>query len=307
MVRFIPWLALLVSAFLSCGASGPRKSLYEKQSPYTLIAVTEDSRGRRYLQFDTSGALQSVVWPGQPLRLELPYTRMSMVGLSFVPKPHRILVVGLGGGAMPMFLRAVLPRAHIDVVDIDPDVVSVAQRYFGFREDSRLKAHVADGRAFIEAERPAYDLVFLDAYGPDSIPEHLGTVEFLTSVRARLTEKGAVVGNVWEDPPNPLFSSMLRTWREGFQQLYTFAVPGSGNRIFVGVAYPELQSREVLESRAQALETRRRVPFDLSAMVAEGYDIVSASEDLTGAVLKDPPARTPRPPEPAPRPVAPVP
>ncbi|AGC47326.1 putative lipoprotein [Myxococcus stipitatus DSM 14675] len=299
MVRFIPWLALLVSAFLSCGASGPRKSLYEKQSPYTLIAVTEDPRGRRYLQFDTSGALQSVVWPGQPLKL--PYTRMSMVGLSFVPKPQRILVVGLGGGAMPMFLRAVLPRAHIDVVDIDPDVVSVARRYFGFREDARLKAHVADGRAFIEAERPVYDLVFLDAYGPDSIPEHLGTVEFLASVRARLTARGAVVGNVWEDPPNPLFSSMLRTWRQGFQQLYTFAVPGSGNRIFVGVPYPELQSREVLESRAQTLETRRRVPFDLSAMVAEGYDIVSASEDLAGAVLKDPPR------EPAPGPVSPAP
>ncbi|WP_338864487.1 fused MFS/spermidine synthase [Myxococcus stipitatus] len=295
MVRFTPWLALLVSAFLSCGASSPRKSLYEKQSTYTLIAVTEDTRGRRYLQFDTSGALQSVVWPGQPLNLELPYTRMSMVGLAFVPKPQRILVVGLGGGAMPMFLRAVLPRAHIDVVDIDPDVVSVAGRYFGFREDARLKAHVADGRAFIEASRPAYDLIFLDAYGPDSIPEHLGTVEFLARVRARLTARGAVVGNVWEDPPNPLFASMLRTWREGFLQLYTFAVPGSGNRIFVGVAHPELQTREALEARAQAWETRGALPFDLSKMVVEGYARVPASDVLTGTVLKDPRAEPPRP------------
>ncbi|TQF11333.1 hypothetical protein FJV41_34770 [Myxococcus llanfairpwllgwyngyllgogerychwyrndrobwllllantysiliogogogochensis] len=297
MRRFNPRLALLVLAFLSCASASPRTVLHQKQSPYTLVAVTQDAEGRRYLQFDESGALQSVVWPGQPLKLELGYTRMAMVGLAFVPRPQRILVVGLGGGAMPMFLRAVLPEAHIDVVDIDPDVVDVARRFFGFTEDARLKAHVADGRAFIEAKRPAYDLVFLDAYGPDSIPEHLGTVEFLAAVRARLTARGVVVGNVWEDPPNPLFSSMLRTWQAGFRQLYTFEVEDHANRIFVGVPSPEKQSREALASRAQKLERERGVPFDLSAMVMEGFADVTGRKELSGQVLKDkrqaPPAPVP--------------
>lgn len=289
MRRFTPRLALLVLAFFSCASSGQRTVLHQKQSPYTLIAVTEDAEGRRYLQFDESGALQSVVRPGQPLKLELPYTRVAMVGLAFVPKPQRILVVGLGGGAMPMFLRAVVPQARIDVVDIDPDVVVVAREYFGFREDERLKAHVADGRAFIEAKRPAYDLIFLDAYGPESIPEHLGTVEFLASVRARLTARGAVVGNVWEDPPNPLFSSMLRTWQAGFRQLYTFEVEANANRIFVGVPFPDKQSREVLASRAQSLEKQRGVPFDLSEMVMRGFADVTGREESAGQVLKDKP------------------
>ncbi|WP_163861193.1 spermidine synthase [Myxococcus eversor] len=289
MRRFTPRLALLVLAFLSCAASGQRTVLHQKQSPYTLIAVTEDAEGRRYLQFDESGALQSVVWPGQPLKLELAYTRVAMVGLAFVPKPQRILVVGLGGGAMPMFLRAVVPQARIDVVDIDPDVVDVAREYFGFREDERLKAHVADGRAFIEAKRPAYDLIFLDAYGPESIPEHLGTVEFLAVVRARLTAKGAVVGNVWEDPPNPLFSSMVRTWQAGFRQLYTFEVEANANRIFVGVPFPDKQSREALAARAQSLEKQRGVPFDLSEMVMRGFADVTGREESSGQVLKDKP------------------
>ncbi|MFY2560610.1 spermidine synthase [Corallococcus terminator] len=305
MRRFTSRLALLLLAFLSCASSSQRTVLHQKQSPYTLIAVTEDAQGRRYLQFDESGALQSVVWPGHPLKLELAYTRVAMVGLAFVPKPQRILVVGLGGGAMPMFLRAVAPQARIDVVDIDPDVVDVARKYFGFREDARLKAHVADGRAFIEAKRPAYDLIFLDAYGPESIPEHLGTVEFLASVRARLTAKGAVVGNVWEDPPNPLFSSMLRTWQAGFRQLYTFQVEANANRIFVGVPHPDSQSREVLASRAEALEKERGVPFDLSAMVMDGFEDVTGREELSGQVLKD---KRPAPAPPVePRPSPPIP
>ncbi|MBZ4416864.1 fused MFS/spermidine synthase [Myxococcus sp. RHST-1-4] len=286
MRRVTPRLLLMGLVLLACSASGSRSVLYEKQSPYTFISVTQDAEGRRYLQFDQTGALQSVVWPGQPLRLELPYTRVSMVGLAFVPEPKRILVVGLGGGAMPMFLRAVVPGAHIDVVDIDPDVVAVAKEYFGFREDERLRAHVADGRGFVEAAGPPYDLVFLDAYGPDSIPEHLATVEFLAAVRARLAEKGAVVGNVWEFPPNTRFDSMVRTWHAGFQQLYTFDVRGSSNRILVGLAYPEKQPRAALESRAEKQERAKGIPFDLSALVVEGYEDETPRKPR-GKVLKD--------------------
>ncbi|MCP3098865.1 fused MFS/spermidine synthase [Myxococcus sp. K15C18031901] len=287
MRRWGSWLAPWVLALLTCAADGSRVVLFEKQSPYARVSVQEDGAGLRYLQFDDSGALQSVVKPGAPRRLELAYTRVAMVGLAFVPQPRRILVVGLGGGAMPMFLRAVLPRARIDVVDIDPVVVDVARRYFGFHEDSRLVAHVADGRAFIEAQRPAYDLVFLDAYGPDSIPEHLATVEFLAAVRARLTGRGAAVGNVWADPPNSRYGSMARTWQAAFTQLYTFEVEGSANRILVGVPSAEKQSRKALEARARAKEGERGVPFALSELVARGYEDATAREQPPGVVLRD--------------------
>ncbi|MCP3140282.1 spermidine synthase [Pyxidicoccus xibeiensis] len=293
-------LALVGVALLACSASSQRSVLYEKQSPYTYISVTQDGEGRRYLQFDKSGALQSVVWPGQPLKLELPYTQVSMVGLAFVPEPRRILVIGLGGGAMPMFLRATVPGAHIDVVDIDPDVVKVAKDFFGFREDERLRAHVADGRGFVEAAGAPYDLIFLDAYGPDSIPEHLATLEFLASVRKRLAEQGAVVGNVWEFPPNTRFDSMLRTWQQGFRQLYTFDVRGSSNRILVGLAHPEQQARAALEARAEKLERAKGVPFDLSSLVVDGYEDATARK-MRGQLLKD--ANLPKPaPAPAPTP-----
>nr|WP_284668393.1 fused MFS/spermidine synthase [Myxococcus sp. SDU36] len=279
-------LLLVGLVVLACTASASRKVLYEKQSPYTLISVTEDEEGRRYLGFDASGALQSVVWRGRPLDLVLPYTQVSMVGLTYVPEPRRILVVGLGGGAMPMFLRKVVPRAHIDVVDIDPDVVTVARRYFGFREDALLRAHVGDGRRFIEAERPAYDLIFLDAYGPDSIPEHLATQEFLKAVRAKLSPQGAVVGNVWAFPPNRHYDAMVRTWQVAFTQLYEFIVPQSSNRILVGVGYEAKVAAKTLEARAEKLERTRGVPFDLSGLVDRGYTDATERQPR-GKVLKD--------------------
>lgn len=287
---------LLIAGSLAYSLASPliseRKVLYEKASAYNHIIVSEDSKGRRYLQFDRSGALQSVVRPGRPLELELGYTQVAMAGLAFVVEPKRILVVGLGGGSMPMFLRAVLPDAHIDVVDIDPDVLAVARRYFGFREDDALRAHVADARAFIESSGPAYDLIFLDAYGPSSIPEHLATREFLQAVRARLTEGGAVVSNVWEQSVNPLFDSMVRTYQVVFRQLYTFEVPSRSNRILVAVAHPEKFERALLESRAERLERERGVPFDLSRLVARGYEDATGRQGR-GVVLTDEAIRRP--------------
>ncbi|TSC32779.1 hypothetical protein FOF48_07190 [Corallococcus sp. Z5C101001] len=235
------------------------------------VVVTEDADGRRSLRFGDGGARQSVVWPGEPLRLELPYTRMAMVALAFVPQPENVLAVGLGGGAIPMFLRAVLPDTHIDVVEVDAGVVEAAKQHCGFREDALLEAHVADARTFIEAEGAPYDIIFLDAYGADQIPGHLATREFLGAVRARLTRGGAVVGNVWESAANPHYDAMVRTYQVSFQGLSLFEVPTSSNRILVGLEGPSRLTRETLVERARRVERERKLPFRLSTLVAQRY------------------------------------
>lgn len=235
------------------------------------VIVTEDEQGRRSLRFGDGGARQSVVWPGEPLRLELPYTRMSMVALAFVPRPENILAIGLGGGAIPMFLRAVLPDTHIDVVELDAAVVDAAKEYCGFQEDALLRAHVADGRAFIEADGPPYDLILLDAYGADQIPGHLATREFLGAVRARLTRGGAVVSNVWESAANPHYDAMVRTYQVSFHGLSVFEVPTTTNRILVGLEGPLRLTREALVERARRVERERKLPFRLSTLVAQRY------------------------------------
>lgn len=212
-----------------------------------------------------------MVWPGDPLRLELPYTRMAMVVLAFVPRPENVLAVGLGGGAIPMFLRAVLPDTHIDVVEVDAGVVEAAKQHCGFQEDALLKAHVADARAFIEADGPPYDIIFLDAYGADQIPGHLATREFLGAVRARLTRGGAVVGNVWESAANPHYDAMVRTYQVSFQGLSLFEVPTSTNRILVGLEGPSRLTRETLVERARRVERERKLPFRLSTLVSQRY------------------------------------
>ncbi|CAN0547202.1 unnamed protein product, partial [Ectocarpus sp. 8 AP-2014] len=44
------------------------------------------------------------------------------------------LVIGLGGGALPMALRRMYPTVKVATVELDPEMAGVAKDHFGLRE-----------------------------------------------------------------------------------------------------------------------------------------------------------------------------
>ncbi len=260
--------------------------LYEKSSAYNTIVVTEEEKGVRALRFGRAGVRQSVVKLGDPDYLALPYARVALIGLALSEEPRRILVVGLGGGTLPMFLRKYYPNAVIDAVEIDPEVVDVAKKFFGFREDELMNAHVGDGRQFIEKLRQPYDVIFLDAFGSNSIPAHLTTQEFLQAVRRAVAPSGVVVGNLWGRVVNPLYDSMVRTYREVFDELFVLDAPGSGNRILLALPRKQPLTREEFAQLARRISAAKQFRFDLGDVVDRGF-LHAHGKDRDGRVLRD--------------------
>ena len=280
VLGLVPVLAICVSA-LTDG-----KVLYEKASRYNTLVVTDDGRGLRTLSFARYGARQSVVKVGDPDHLELPYVRGMLVGLAFAEDAKRILIVGLGGGSIPTFLHKHYPRMTIDVVDIDPDVVAVAKKFFGFREDATMHAYVDDGRRFIEACRNPYDIIFRDAYGADNVPYALTTREFLQAVRRALSPRGFVVANVWSRSSNALYDSMVRTYQDSFAALSVLDLQGAGNKILIAMPNDGLIGRAELAKRATTISKDKHFRFDLGELVTAGYH--GAEPPATrGRVLRD--------------------
>jgi spermidine synthase len=279
-------LLAVATAALVAPAATEEKVLYEKKSPYSTIIVTEDEQGLRTLMFDRNGVRQSVVKPGDPDHLELAYAKVMPVGCAVVDEPRRVLIVGLGGGTVPSFLRKHFPKMTIDAVELDPDVVDVAKRFFGFREDAAMHAYVKDGRKFIEDCRQPYDIIFLDAFGSDSIPYSLATQEFLVSVRKALAPKGIVVANIWNRGSNELYDSMLRTYQEVFDDLYAVEVRGVGNEIVIGLKQKGNLTREELVRRAAKLSKDRKFPHDMGPLVEAGFRH-DAEKNADGKVLRD--------------------
>ena len=267
-------------------ARGQGRVIYEGKSEFNdKIIVREDAKGIRSMLFAEKAPAQTVIDTRDPERLVGAYSRVIMVSLGVVERPRRMLIVGLGGGAMPMFLRRNCPEAEIDVVEIDPAVVEAAKTYFGFKEDEKMRVHVGDGRKYIETAEKKYDIIYLDAYGPDSMPRTLSTKEFMEAVKGKLSEGGMVAANVYASGSGKLYASMVRTYEAVFGELHIIRVPVSESRIHLAFAGKSGLSKELLMEKAAAVEGRLRPKLALRFLVESGY--VEASRVKGGEVLVD--------------------
>lgn len=243
---------------------------FESEGRFGTVRVQERSDGLVELLFDSGPGRQSAVYPGFPRRLVLPYSRVAMIGPALVPPDARMLFVGLGGGAMPTFVRLTHPWASIDVAEIDPLVVEVARDWFGFRSDGSLRVHVLDGRAFIEGAPPAsWDLVVLDAFSADGIPRALTTRAFLEAVRRALAPGGVVVSNLHTAAPE--YEAMVATYVAVFDEVAELDVPARRQRILVAAGTEVPLDRAALAEAARAWAERVESDVDLPAYVADGY------------------------------------
>jgi spermidine synthase len=228
-------LLLVLSLALPAAADSPR-IVFTKRSLYRNILVTEED-DRFCLSFrlrsGAINALQSCMEKADHDRLVFEYSRAVMAGLLITPRPERMLVLGLGGGSIPRVLRALHPKADIDVVEIDPAVVQVAEQWFDFRAGGKLRVHVKDARQFVKQAvvfGQRWDLVILDAFNGDYIPEHLMTREFLAEVRSVLVPDGTLVANTFSS--SALYDSESATYAAVFGGFVNLK-RDDGNRIIV--------------------------------------------------------------------------
>ncbi len=243
------------------------KVLLEKESLYHYIRVVEED-GIRRLQFRRSGSEyeESVINLHQPLEFEMYYYSLMFAGFAHKPDPKRVLFIGLGGGTLSMAIHHYFPEVQIDNVELDPDVVEVAKKYFGFKEDDRMKVYVRDGRVQVRRllrKKIKYDIIFVDAFRGGYIPYHLTTKEFMEGLKALLTSDGVVVSNL-----RPGFESYhyhRRTFKAVFGHQYSY---GSGSNVIVIVdAREKPLTRDDLLAAARRLQEEKQFTVDLPAVI----------------------------------------
>ncbi|WKE64065.1 fused MFS/spermidine synthase [Gallaecimonas kandeliae] len=229
--------------------------VHQERSLYRDISVI-DAKGRRCLVFAAvRGDLnQSCQYLDGSQQLVFPYTRMSFAALLLQPAPKRILVVGLGGGTLPMTLSRLLPKAEITVVELDEAVEKVAKAYFGFKETPQMKVTLSDARVYVKRaglKGEHFDLILLDAFNGDYIPEHLMTREFLEEVKALMSPGAVLVANTFST--SKLYDHESATYAAVFGPFFNFRQPKvTLSRVIVASLAP-LPSRAQMQQRAKAL------------------------------------------------------
>jgi spermidine synthase len=231
--------------------------IHQEKSLYRNIEVNE-SGNRRCLVFAVKKGdrNQTCMDLRDPRKVVFPYARMTFAGLLANPKPESILVIGLGGGTIPTVLGELYPDAAIDVVEIDPAVVAVAKKYFNYVDSPQSSVHVVDARVFIKRagiRGAQYDLVILDAFTGDYIPEHLMTVEFVAEAARLLSDRGVLVANTFST--SVLYDHESVTYNTVFPEFINFKMPNTGNRVIIA-SKNELPTPKIIHEHAQQLEAK---------------------------------------------------
>ncbi len=262
------------SVGLACGRSAaaaePEQVLAEARSQYNHVRVAERGSVRTMYFVGDNGMqyIESRVDRAYPASLDLDYTRTMMAGFLLQPKPRRLLMLGLGGGGMSNYLSGRMPGLEVDAVDIDPEVVRLAQTYFDVpAADPRYRCHVDDARLFVERSTAQWDMIMLDAFRGVFVPYHLKTVEFYRAVLARLAPQGVVVANLHN--ATRMYPHDRETLAAAFPTRYSFVSEGGNQTTLVASAEP--QRRGVYHVRSNARAAQPTFDFDLMGLAARLY------------------------------------
>jgi len=220
------WSILLLSlaASLTAGfaAADDMKLLHSERSLYreVLVYETGDVRCICFTRMCRIGR-QTCQDVKRPDRIVMNYPQMMLGALFAKPEPKSVLIIGLGGGTIPRALHEVAPGAQIDVVEIDPAVVKVARRYFDLGDSSTLNVIEADGRVQVKKalrQEKRYDIIMLDAFDHEYIPEHLLTREFLQEVKSLLAPGGVLAANTFSS--SRLYDHESTTYASVFPEFF---------------------------------------------------------------------------------------
>ena len=227
---------------------------------HVRIRLRGDLRSMLFVRDSGQEAVESRVNLKHPEVLQFEYLKHLFTSYLFRDPQESVLIVGLGGGGMIHFLRRVDPELQIDVVEIDPLVVQLADKYFGVRSGEKVNITTADGLKFIDETANTYDVIYIDAFLKPSadtdatgVPLVLRTRQFYEQMQTRLKPGGVVAFNI---NPHAGVREDIQAIAAAFPQAYEFSLPRSQGTVVV--ASTEAQRVEVTEliTRAGRLEPR---------------------------------------------------
>uniref|UniRef100_A0A8C5PHZ0 eEF1A lysine and N-terminal methyltransferase n=1 Tax=Leptobrachium leishanense TaxID=445787 RepID=A0A8C5PHZ0_9ANUR len=198
--------------------------------------------------------------------------------------PVSVLVIGLGGGSLSLFIHDYVVNSRVEAVEIDPSVLDVACQWFGFSQDDRMTVHLGDGLAHIndlaKQGKTVYDVVMFDVDSKDTSvgmscpPSAFVEKDFLQNVHKILKTEGVFILNlVCRDPV--MRGDVMKVLHDVFPLIYRTKIEEEVNEILFcrPVLEKSRSPKELIES-AKNLETHLRRPgvhwdetYDLADML----------------------------------------
>lgn len=191
---------------------------------YEIVERHYEGRSARVLFSGQRRAAQSGVALDDNPDLLFDYNQR-LLELANALYPKTILVIGGGAFTLPTALLTALPDAHITVVELDPELGTIAAQYFGLVDDERLQIVYGDGRHFLETTTKEYDLIIIDVFSELHIPKDFLTVEANNLYLAHVSARGSVALNIiasYQGRNAGLIKSQVAAYSKNFKKVTVY-------------------------------------------------------------------------------------
>lgn len=191
---------------------------------------------------------------------------LSLIGDDLVQKAKdavklNVLVLGTGAGVLPMFIRHQFAGCleSIVTVDINPEILRVAQEHFGLHPDDVLKSEIADALEFVRQAKPeSFDIVVMDVnYEEGDVginpPKKFFEPEFIQQLHTITKPAGLIVINtIIEEEHKAKLIQQVKQVKDS-TKFITKAQNDANEVLLLAKGVKELKSIEESKSRLQNL------------------------------------------------------
>ncbi len=172
--------------------------LYELNSDFHNIKVIENEVGRFLHYKDTyqAGIIKTAFYKGN-----LPYINYFLISYLLNPKVEKILVIGMGSGKLINDIEFLFNNLkEIDCVDLEENIVDMAEKYFDFKQSDKFNFILQDGITYLRNCKKKYDLIITDVANNDGIDLRFLSEEYFSIVKKCLKKGGIFVSNMCASP-----------------------------------------------------------------------------------------------------------
>lgn len=140
-----------------------------------------DSKNTNY----SYGSLQRILKKG-----------LKYIGYDRIKKFDKILVLGVAGGSViKTLVDDVKYKGQIIGVEIDPEIIEIANTYFKINEIENLEIVIDDAFEFVLRTKDKFDLIIIDVFQDTKMPSFLFEAHFIQRVNSMLNTNGFILFN----------------------------------------------------------------------------------------------------------------
>ncbi|MFT7589300.1 MAG: spermidine synthase [Limisphaerales bacterium] len=147
--------------------------------------------------------------------------------------PNSVLILGFGLGSIPLILeRKFGLKPSITAIEIDPRIISLAKYWLPVNTLHSIDLIQADAIFWLSSNTAQFDLICIDLFIDQLVPQACNSPSFLNSVKAALTPAGQVIFSRLQSDPKEIREEFTYAFFSIFPKHSIFNI--GGNDIFVG-------------------------------------------------------------------------